>query len=300
MLTGCTAHGRFLGRVCVLSFRTHQPQIDALVEDMAGVAFRRSYRIANMIEQSDRARLRAIAIRAMRERGLDPDFPPEALAEAARAEGGAAHHRGADARSAGRCSGARSTTTIRATSISCRWRRRSPGGDVRCWWPSPTWTRRSRRARRRSPRGDRTRRRSTRRRDRLPDAARAAVDRSDVARPDSRIACRSSIEFVVTADGRADELGRVRRDRSGITRSSRTTASAPGWPATGPLPPAAAAVPGMDAQLRMQDGVAQALEPAARTSTARWSFETLEVEHVFDGDTLRDVRAAGSRTARRR
>ena len=34
MVTGCTAHGRYLGRVCVLSFRTHQPQIDALVEDM--------------------------------------------------------------------------------------------------------------------------------------------------------------------------------------------------------------------------------------------------------------------------
>ena len=34
MVTGCTAHGRFLGRVCVLSFRTHQPHIDALVEDM--------------------------------------------------------------------------------------------------------------------------------------------------------------------------------------------------------------------------------------------------------------------------
>jgi aromatic-L-amino-acid decarboxylase len=35
MVTGCTAHGRFLGRVCVLSFRTHQAQIDALVEDLA-------------------------------------------------------------------------------------------------------------------------------------------------------------------------------------------------------------------------------------------------------------------------
>jgi aromatic-L-amino-acid/L-tryptophan decarboxylase len=35
MITGCTAHGRFLGRVCVLSFRTHRPQIDALVEDLA-------------------------------------------------------------------------------------------------------------------------------------------------------------------------------------------------------------------------------------------------------------------------
>jgi aromatic-L-amino-acid/L-tryptophan decarboxylase len=35
MLTGCTAHGRFLGRVCVLSFRTHQQHIDQLVEDLS-------------------------------------------------------------------------------------------------------------------------------------------------------------------------------------------------------------------------------------------------------------------------
>jgi aromatic-L-amino-acid decarboxylase len=35
MLTGCTARGRFLGRVCVLSFRTHQRQIDHLVEDLS-------------------------------------------------------------------------------------------------------------------------------------------------------------------------------------------------------------------------------------------------------------------------
>jgi aromatic-L-amino-acid decarboxylase len=35
MLTGCTVDGRFLGRVCVLSFRTRQAQIDACVEDIA-------------------------------------------------------------------------------------------------------------------------------------------------------------------------------------------------------------------------------------------------------------------------
>ncbi|HVH27008.1 MAG TPA: aminotransferase class V-fold PLP-dependent enzyme [Vicinamibacterales bacterium] len=34
MLTGCSARGRFLGRVCVLSFRTHQQHIDYLVEDL--------------------------------------------------------------------------------------------------------------------------------------------------------------------------------------------------------------------------------------------------------------------------
>jgi aromatic-L-amino-acid decarboxylase len=34
MLTGCMAHGRYLGRVCVLSFRTHQSHIDALIDDL--------------------------------------------------------------------------------------------------------------------------------------------------------------------------------------------------------------------------------------------------------------------------
>ncbi len=34
MLTGCSVDGRFLGRVCVLSFRTRQDRIDACVEDL--------------------------------------------------------------------------------------------------------------------------------------------------------------------------------------------------------------------------------------------------------------------------
>jgi aromatic-L-amino-acid decarboxylase len=39
MLTGCTLDdGRFLGRVCVLSFRTRQDRIDACVEDVAAEA----------------------------------------------------------------------------------------------------------------------------------------------------------------------------------------------------------------------------------------------------------------------
>ena len=37
MVSGCTTHGRYLGRVCVLSFRSHEANIDALVEDMAAV-----------------------------------------------------------------------------------------------------------------------------------------------------------------------------------------------------------------------------------------------------------------------
>jgi aromatic-L-amino-acid/L-tryptophan decarboxylase len=35
MITGAVARGRYLGRVCVLSFRTHEATIDKLIEDMS-------------------------------------------------------------------------------------------------------------------------------------------------------------------------------------------------------------------------------------------------------------------------
>jgi aromatic-L-amino-acid decarboxylase len=34
MVTGAVARGRYVGRVCVLSFRTHAEHIDSLVEDI--------------------------------------------------------------------------------------------------------------------------------------------------------------------------------------------------------------------------------------------------------------------------
>jgi exoribonuclease-2 len=58
---------------------------------------------------------------------------------------------------------------------------------------------------------------------------------------------------------------------------------------SGPLPPAASAVPGMDEQLRMQDRAAQALS-RVRHEQGALDFETLQVQHVFDGDTLRELR----------
>ncbi len=45
----------------------------------------------------------------------------------------------------------------------------------------------------------------------------------------------------------------------------------------------------MDGQLRMQDQVAQALN-GMRAQHGALEFETIEVENVFDGDTLREVR----------
>ena len=84
MVTGAAAHGRFLGRVCVLSFRTHQPQIDALVEDLAA-SIRRHRPGARRIDERRATTHRSadaasIAFRAMRSRGLDPEFPPDAIA----------------------------------------------------------------------------------------------------------------------------------------------------------------------------------------------------------------------------
>jgi VacB/RNase II family 3'-5' exoribonuclease len=58
----------------------------------------------------------------------------------------------------------------------------------------------------------------------------------------------------------------------------------------GPLPPAAAAVAGIDEQLKIQDRVAQALDRQRRERGAL-QFETIEVQPLFDGDTLRDVEA---------
>ena len=56
-----------------------------------------------------------------------------------------------------------------------------------------------------------------------------------------------------------------------------------------PSPAPLAAVPGMDAQIRMQDRVAQAMRKE-RQSHGALRLETTELHAVFDGDTLEDLR----------
>jgi VacB/RNase II family 3'-5' exoribonuclease len=96
------------------------------------------------------------------------------------------------------------------------------------------------------------------------------------------------VEFVVTPDGAltAPEIyGALVRNHGKLAYNAVGA-----WlDGSGPLPPAAAAVPGMDEQLRLQDRAAQALS-RVRHERGALEFQTVEVQSLFDGDTLRDLR----------
>jgi VacB/RNase II family 3'-5' exoribonuclease len=97
------------------------------------------------------------------------------------------------------------------------------------------------------------------------------------------------IEFVVSPDGAvasSDVYGAT------VTNHAKLAYHAVGaWlEGAGPLPPAAASVQGMDQQLKIQDGVAQALA-RVRHEHGALQFESDDVEHLFDGDDLKEVRA---------
>ena len=104
------------------------------------------------------------------------------------------------------------------------------------------------------------------------------------------------VEFVVATDGTvgaSNIYGAMVRNRAKLAYNSVGA-----WLAgEGPLPAAAASVPGMDQQLKMQDAVAQALNKK-RDERGALEFQTVEVEAVFDGDTLHDVKAKESNRAK--
>ena len=64
-----------------------------------------------------------------------------------------------------------------------------------------------------------------------------------------------------------------------------------------PLPEAAAAVPGMDAQLRTQDAVAQQLR-ARRRERGALEFQTFQPKAVFDGESVVEIRQQVQNRAR--
>jgi exoribonuclease-2 len=95
------------------------------------------------------------------------------------------------------------------------------------------------------------------------------------------------VELVVGADGslrKSDVYGARVRNKAKLAYNSVAA-----WiEGNGPLPEPAARVRGMDDQLRMQDRAAQILNDVRRKRGAL-EFETGEVRAVFDGDTLHDV-----------
>src|SRR5688572_4827777 len=104
------------------------------------------------------------------------------------------------------------------------------------------------------------------------------------------------IEFEASSAG---ELSQPAVYRARVRNHAKLAYNAVGaWLAgDGPLPPAAAAVPGLDALLKMQDEVAQALN-RVRHERGALQFETVEVRHEFDGEALRELRPEKPNRAR--
>jgi VacB/RNase II family 3'-5' exoribonuclease len=96
------------------------------------------------------------------------------------------------------------------------------------------------------------------------------------------------IEFTVSASGAvtASDIYRARV----VNRSKLAYNGVAAWlDGKAAAPPALAAIKGMDAQLRLQDKVAQALK-AVRKSQGALGLTTLEAQAVYDGAALEDLR----------
>jgi len=240
-----------------------------------------------MADQSQRGHLRAIAFQAMRERGLDPEIPSDALAQAAALKGAptTTEEPTRDLRTLLWCSiDNDDSRDLDQLSVAAA----LPAGDVKVMVAvadvdaavgkgSPV---------------DRHAALNTTSVytpgvifPMLPE--RLSTDLTSLNDHQDRLAI--VVELVVSPDGQvkaSDVYGAV------VNNKAKLAYNAVGaWLAgEGPLSPAAAAVPGMDEQLRIQDRVAQALDHL-RAEHGALGFETIEVENVFDGDTLHEVRS---------
>ncbi len=247
-----------------------------------------------MTDMSDRARLHAIAVRAMRERGLEPAFPSDALAQVGALHGppGTTEEPTRDLRALLWCSiDNDDSRDLDQLSVG----ERLPDGAVKVlvavadvdaavakdspvdrhaavnttsvYTPAAIFPM-------------------------LPE--RLSTDLTSLADQQDRLSI--VIEFVATADGdvaSSDVYGAVVRNRAKLAYNAVGA-----WLAgDGALPPAAAAVEGMDDQLRMQDDIAQALR-RKRHQHGALEFETIEAQAIFDGESLQDLRAQAPNRAK--
>ena len=103
------------------------------------------------------------------------------------------------------------------------------------------------------------------------------------------------VEFVVDRDGVVSYPAVYRALVHNHAKLAYNAVAA--WLEGGELPPRLAAVPGLEAQLRMQDGVAQRLK-RMRQQHGALGLETVEPRAVFDGDVLTDMRQEDKNRAR--
>ena len=97
------------------------------------------------------------------------------------------------------------------------------------------------------------------------------------------------IEMSVNADGSVGDSDVYRAVV--VNRAKLAYNGVAAWlDGTAPMPPRAAAVPGLEQQLRIQDRIAQAMK-RLRHQHGALSLETIEARPVFDGDALADLRA---------
>jgi VacB/RNase II family 3'-5' exoribonuclease len=231
-------------------------------------------------------RLRRIARRAMREHGLEPDFPPAALVQLG-AIGGAATAAGAEVRDlrtllwcsidndeshdldqlsvAETLAGGTARVRVAIADVDGTVSAGSPLDAHASANTTSVYT-----AAQVFPM--------------LPE--RLSTDLTSLA--DGQERASLVIEMTVTADGSvsASEVYRARV----INRAKLAYNSVAAWlDAKGPMPPPVAAVAGMDEQLRLQDRVAQTLK-RVRTAQGALGLTTLEAQAVYEGGRLLDLR----------
>jgi exoribonuclease-2 len=237
------------------------------------------------VPTSHRARLRAIAVRAMREHGLDPDFPADARAQVAQLTGppGVTEEPVRDLRGMLWCSiDNDDSRDLDQLSVA----EKGVNGDVRVLVAVADVDAVVRKG---SP-CDRHAAQNTTSVytpaiifPMLPEEL--STDMTSLNDGEDRLAI--VVELVVATDGSlrsSDVYGARVRNKAKLAYNSVAA-----WiEGNGPLPVPAARVAGMDDQLRVQDRVAQALNESRKRRGAL-EFETGEVRAVFDGDTLQDV-----------
>src|SRR3989441_1164797 len=126
----------------------------------------------------------------------------------------------------------------------------------------------------------------------LPE--RLSTDLTSLNAAENRLAL--VVDMSVDADG-AVAAGEIYRARARNRAKLAYNAVAAWLEGHGPLPPAAAAVQGLDANLRRQDAIAQALK-ALRHRRGSLGLSTMEARAVFDGDALADLQPDEENRAR--